>query len=233
MVGNPNHGRLHYRCTASRDFVRQHQISHPPALYLREDQITAPVDRFLREELTGTALTDNVRRVAEAQYRAALAAHDTAGEIQQLRQAISDADAKISRYRATLDTGGDPALIADWISETTTIKKAAQARLGLTGAPPQRMSAGQIDAIAEAFDDLFRLLRDADPRDKAELYSRIGLRMAYRPGPETLIAEVSTPASSRVFDWCPMIDTNEYHMRRFCCTWGNGSCPEGDLNPHA
>ncbi|GGN75039.1 putative recombinase [Actinoplanes lobatus] len=211
MVGNPNHGRLYYRCTASRDFVRQHQISHPPALYLREDQITAPIDRFLREELTGTALTDNIRRVAEAQYRAALAAHDTAGEIQQLRQAIADADAKISRYRATLDAGGDPALIANWISETTTIKKAAQARLGLTEAPPQRMSTDQIDAIAEAFDDLFRLLRDADPRDKAELYSRIGLRMIYRPGLETLIAEVSTPASSRVFDWCP----------------------RGDLNPHA
>jgi site-specific DNA recombinase len=73
------------------------------------------------------------------------------------------------------------------------------------------MTTDQIDAIAEGFDDLFRLLREADPRDKAELYSRIGLRMTYRPGPETLIAEVSTPASSRVFDWCP----------------------RGDLNPHA
>ncbi|WP_092546296.1 recombinase family protein [Actinoplanes derwentensis] len=211
MVGNPNHGRLYYRCTASRDYVRQHQISHPPALYLREDQITTPIDRFLRQELTGTALTDNIRRVAEAQYREALAAHDTAGEVERLRQTIADADTKISRYRATLDAGGDPALIADWISETTTIKKTAQARLGLTEAPPQRMTTDQIDAIAEAFDDLFRLLRDADPRDKAELYSRIGLRMTYRPGPETLIAEVCTPASSRVFDWCP----------------------RGDLNPHA
>ncbi|GAA4955939.1 recombinase family protein [Actinoplanes utahensis] len=211
MVGNPNHGRLYYRCTASRDYVRQHQISHPPALYLREDQIVTPIDRFLREELTGPALTDNLHRVAEAQYRAAVAAHDTAGEIDQLRQAIADADIKISRYRATLDAGGDPTLIADWISETTAIKKAAQARLGLTEVPPQRMTTDQIDAIAEAFNDLFRLLRDAEPRDKAELYSRIGLRMTYRPGPETLIAEVSTPASSRVFDWCP----------------------RGDLNPHA
>jgi hypothetical protein len=44
MVGNPNHGRLYYRCTASRDFVRRRQISHPPALYLREDAIIRPVD---------------------------------------------------------------------------------------------------------------------------------------------------------------------------------------------
>jgi site-specific DNA recombinase len=73
------------------------------------------------------------------------------------------------------------------------------------------MTSDQIDAITDAFNDLFRLLRDADPRDKAELYSRIGLPLTYKPGPETVIAEVVTPANSRVFDWCP----------------------RGDLNPHA
>ena len=50
---------------------------------------------------------------------------------------IADADTKISRYRDTLDAGGDPALIAGWITEATTAKKTAQARLGLTEAPPQ------------------------------------------------------------------------------------------------
>jgi hypothetical protein len=151
MVGNPNHGRLYYRCTASRDFVRQHQISHPPALYLREDAITGPVDEFLRHELTGPTLGDNLRRVAEAQHRAALAAYGDTTEIEKLCQAIDDADRKIKGYRATLDAGGDPALIGGWISETTAIKKAAQARLGLTEAPPQRMTDDQLDAIAEAF----------------------------------------------------------------------------------
>ena len=73
------------------------------------------------------------------------------------------------------------------------------------------MGNDQLDAIADALNDLFRLLRDADPRDRAELYSRIGLRLTYKPGPETLIAEVATPADLRVFDMCP----------------------EGDLNPHA
>lgn len=211
MVGNPNHGRLYYRCTASRDFVRQHQISHPPALYLREDAIIRPVDEFLRDELTGRSLADNLRRVAEAQHRAALTAYGDGGEIEKLRQTITDADRKINGYRATLDAGGDPALIAGWIAETTSIKKAAQARLGLTEAPPQRMTGDQLDAIAEAFRDLLRLLRDADPRDRAELYSRLGLRMTYQPGLETLKAEVCTPADLRVFDLCP----------------------EGDLNPHA
>jgi hypothetical protein len=61
------------------------------------------------------------------------------------------------------------------------------------------------------FNDLIRLLRDADPRDKAELYSRIGLRLTYQPGPETMIAEVVTPANDRVFDWCPRPNTRDTH----------------------
>ena len=211
MVGNPNHGRLYYRCTASRDFVRQRQINHPPALYLREDTITGPIDRFLHDELTGRTLTDNLRRVADAQYRAALAAHDATGEIEKIRQTIADADKKINRYRATLDAGGDPALIASWISETTAIRKTAQARLGLTEAPPQRMTQDQLDAIAEAFADLISLLRDAHPSDKAELYSRIGLRLTYQPRPETVIAEVVAPANSGVFDVCPEPNTRDMH----------------------
>ncbi|MFI7603425.1 hypothetical protein [Actinoplanes sp. NPDC049681] len=73
------------------------------------------------------------------------------------------------------------------------------------------MSDDQLDTIAEAFNDLFRLLRDADPRDKAELYSRIGLRLTYQPGPGTMIAEVVTPANARVFDWCPRTDTADTH----------------------
>ncbi|GAA0577023.1 hypothetical protein GCM10010172_72140 [Paractinoplanes ferrugineus] len=168
MVGNPNHGRLYCRGTASRDFVRQHKVSHPPALYLREDAITDPIDRFLREELTGTTLADNLARVADAQYRAEFANYDVPNEIEKLHLTIADADAKLDRYRATLDACGDPALIAGWISEATATRKAAQARLGLTEVPPQRMSGDQLDTIADAFNDLFRLLRDADPRDKAE-----------------------------------------------------------------
>jgi site-specific DNA recombinase len=74
------------------------------------------------------------------------------------------------------------------------------------------MTGDQLDTIAEAFHDLLRLLRDADPRDKAELYSRIGLRMTYQPGPETVVAEVLTPANDRAFDMCPEGDLNPYYM---------------------
>ena len=178
---------------------------------LEPDPVTAPVvARIFNEYVAGRGMTSIARGLTQDGI-ACPSAYGDAGEIEKLRQTITEADRKINGYRATLDAGGDPTLIAGWIAETNAIKKTAQARLGLTEAPPQRLSADQLDAIAEAFNDLLGLLRDADPRDRAELYSRLGLRMTYRPGPETLMAEVVTPADLRVFDMCP----------------------EGDLNPHA
>lgn len=81
--------------------------------------------RSLRDELTGNSLTENLHRMADAQYCAALATHDTSGEIEQLRQAIADPSTTINRYHATIDAGGDPVPIAEWISETTVIRRAA------------------------------------------------------------------------------------------------------------
>lgn len=43
----------------------------------RADRVVGSIDRFLRHELTGAAVADNLRRVADAQYRSALAAHAT------------------------------------------------------------------------------------------------------------------------------------------------------------
>jgi hypothetical protein len=46
---------------ASRDFVRQHGIDHPPVLYLREDVIADPVDVFLHKELGCSNLAATTR----------------------------------------------------------------------------------------------------------------------------------------------------------------------------
>jgi site-specific DNA recombinase len=171
------------RPTRLTDFVRQHEIAHPPVLYLREEAITEPIDRFLYEELSGDSLAANLRRLADAHHRAELAAHQANDETERLGRTIEDCDAKIARYRAALDAGGGPALVAGWISETSAIRTAAAARLGLSAAPPQRLNEDQIAAIVDGLGSLLAILREAEPRDKAELYSRIGLRMTYEPRP--------------------------------------------------
>ena len=77
------------------------------------------------------------------------------------------------------------------------------ARLGLNAAPPQRLNEDQIAAIVNGLGSLLAILREADPRDKAELYSSIGLRMTYQPGREMIKAEIVSDDLGRVLSVCP------------------------------
>ena len=43
------------------------------------------------------------------------------------------------------------------------------------------MTRDDIAAIMAALGDLVRIIRDADPADKADLYAQLGLTMTYRP----------------------------------------------------
>jgi hypothetical protein len=209
MVGNLNHDRLHYRCKATRDFVRQHEVAHPPVRYLREDTIIEPIDHFLHRELSRDNLAATLRSLAEAHHRAQLAAHHANDETEQLHRTIADCDTKIERYRATLDAGGDPALVAGWIRETSTIRTTAVAALRQSAAPPQRPNEDQIAAVVDGLGSLLAVLREADPRDKAELYSRIGLKMTYKPGRKTLKAEIVSSDLGRVLNVCPEPNTGD------------------------
>jgi site-specific DNA recombinase len=210
MEGSFNHGRLYYRCAASRDFVRQHKISHPPCLYLREETIAGQIDRFLHQALGVASLPGTLRELAEAQHRAVDVLEDAEERAATLRRTLTDCDTKIKNYRAALDAGGDPVLIAGWIKETTALRNATQAMIGAQRPKSARMTEDQIGEIVEGLGGLLGLLRGADPADRAEVYARIGLRLTYRPGPETVIAEVISPAINGVDDVCPRGDLNPH-----------------------
>jgi hypothetical protein len=62
-----------------------------------------------------------------------------------------------------------------WIRETAAVRSAAATTARLTAAPPARMAEDRISAIVDGLGGLIDVLRKADPRDMAELYSRIRL----------------------------------------------------------
>jgi hypothetical protein len=105
-------------------------------------------------------------------------------------------------------------VIVGWIKETTALKSATHAMLGAKPNTPERMSEQQISMIVEGLGGLLGLLRDADPRDKAEIYSRLGLQLSYEPGTETLIAEVTSAAIDGVNNVCPRPNMNPFHIFR-------------------
>src|SRR5262249_17601918 len=128
------------------------------------------------------------------------------------REEIAACERQLDQYRATLDAGGDPGVVGQWITETQARKLTAETRLRACQAArpaPGRMTKQQIAAVADALTGLMDVLHDAEPADKAAIYAALGLRLTYPPGPGPRMATVSLePGRS--------------------CT--KGSCPRGDLN---
>ena len=65
--------------------------------------------------------------------------------------------------------------------------------------------------MVDELSNLSTVVRAADPKDKAELYGRMGLRLTYRPDTRKVEAR---------------IEPDLHHMYKL-------TCPRGDLNPHA
>jgi hypothetical protein len=104
---------------------------------------------------------------------------------------ITECDAKIARYRAVLDAGGDPALVTTWITQTQAERLRAQAELDRhTGSTThRRLSRDQIADLVHGLGDMIAVLHEADPADKAEVYKQLGLRLTYHPDTETVHAQ--------------------------------------------
>ncbi len=45
----------------------------------------------------------------------------------------------------------------------------------------------------------------------AEIYARVGLEMVYRPGTETVLAQVTSKSFDGVVDVCPRLNTRDIH----------------------
>jgi hypothetical protein len=53
------------------------------------------------------------------------------------------------------------------------------------------MSRDEIASVVSSLSDLLAVLREADPADKAEIYTQLGLRLTYRPRDKIIQARVS------------------------------------------
>jgi hypothetical protein len=97
---------------------------------------------------------------------------------------IAECDHKLRRYRAALEAGADPTVVAAWIAAATSERGHAQAELDRHGKrrpATHRLTRDQIAALVATVGDALAVLRDADPADKAEVYRQLGLRLTYHP----------------------------------------------------
>ena len=120
----------------------------------------------------------------------------TLARAEAARVRIGEYYAEIGRYRESLKSGVDPAVVAPWIAETQAKKVAAQAEIrAATG--QRQMAPDDIAAIVAALGDLARVVRDAESADKAEIYAHLGLTLTYQPGRRLVEATVKPGLNMR------------------------------------
>lgn len=134
-------------------------------MYLREEQLLPRRDDWLSRKFSPDALPQTVRELEDAQA-------DEPKPYEAAQREISDCDAKLRQHRAALEAGADPVLITSWLNETQARRAAAEARLRRP-AGRRRMTRDEITSLVTALGDLMQVLRDADPADKAAVYSQL------------------------------------------------------------
>ena len=126
----------------------------------------------------------------------AVAGRDTelTARADEARRTITECDQRLARYRAALEAGTDPTLIAGWTAEVNATRAVAGAQLRTANTATTRMITNHISTLVAGIGEILTGLRDADPQDEAQIYAGVGLHLAYQPSRQTVITEAKAPA---------------------------------------
>ncbi len=219
MQGQYNHGAAYYRCRYPREYALASHIYHPGNVYLREADVLPAIDKWLSAIFAPHRLAQTIREMQAAQPPVGTGPAEP-GE--DTRAVIADCDVRLARYQATLDAGADPQAVAEWTRQVKAERAGALAR----------------DARDQAHSKAGRQLTEDDighphhrPRQPARRHPR---RRARREGSHLRPARPQRHLQARRSE----NPGRSHHRPGEICrarasTWGYGSCPRGDLNPHA
>ncbi|MDG4825001.1 zinc ribbon domain-containing protein [Asanoa sp. WMMD1127] len=189
MEGMHAHGIAYYRCRYPREYALANTINHPRTVIMREDKLIRPLDTWLVQELNPAQRQRTIAKLIE-QAKTGIPAPSTSTPP---GPSMAECDAKLARYRAALDAGADPAVVATWIAETQLEREQALRRQ-TNQAPPESTTtiptAEQITAIVEDLGNLVTAIRDAEPEHKLEVYRSLGLHLTYEAETRTVRAQI-------------------------------------------
>jgi site-specific DNA recombinase len=179
MQGSWNNDKPHYRCVYPIEYGLANHTQHPRSIYVREELIIPTLDQWLLRAFSPAELPHTIQALADAQDES----HDDEqpARTAEAERIITDCDQRLARYRAALEAGTDPTLIARWTAEVNTTRAAAQAQLRTATAGRTRMTPAEINSIISALGNILDVLHNADPADKAKIYSGVGLKLTYQP----------------------------------------------------
>lgn len=191
MQAQHSHGVAYYRCRFPQEYALANKIHHPRNVIMREEALITPLDTWLVSEFQTSQRRHTITKLLDQ-----LPVHAPhAAPTTPIGPTVAECDAKLARYRAALDAGADPAVVAGWIAETQTERRQAEERhqtatASKTSDRITHLTAEELTAIVEELGDLVTALRDADPEHKMAVYRDLGLRLTYDPDTQTVRADV-------------------------------------------
>jgi len=201
MQGQRNNGAAYYRCRYPNEYGLANRTEHPRNVYLREQDLLSPLDDWLNTAFAPHRLIETLRALYDTQP-------DTDPAVTAAERMIKACDQKLLQHRRALEAGADPELVAGWMREVQAQRAEAVNQTRVTKSE-RRLTQREIESLITSLGDTRKVLANADPEDKADLYKKLQLRLTYHPGQHTVRAEVKVD---------PQI-------------WGYGLCPRPEL-PH-
>ncbi|WP_228542578.1 hypothetical protein [Nocardia sp. XZ_19_369] len=192
MQGNWCHDRAHYRCRFPSEYAIANQIDHPASVYVREDEIIGPLDSWLARIFRPDQIEHSLTMLESAQPDGSAAV----ASMRSIRQSVTEYDRKLNSYRAALEAGTDPQLIATWTRQVQSEREVVVAQLAAMEATAKArpaLSSNEIRELVKSLGGLVKILRAADPTDKLEVYRQLGLKMTYNHETRVVVAEVQPP----------------------------------------
>lgn len=177
MQGNWNNERAHYRCRFAAEYAIAKGVAHPKTVYLREDILVPALDRWLAQVFD----EEHLDATCEALAMASAPDDGAVARAEAARRKLVDCDSRLAKYRAALDAGADPVVVAGWMAEVKGERLAAEREIGVTAAGAATLSKTQVRALVKGLRDMVSVLADADPVLKAEAYAELGVRVTYDP----------------------------------------------------
>jgi site-specific DNA recombinase len=194
MQGQHSHGVAYYRCRYPQEYALTNKINHPRNVIMREEILIRPLDTWLVQEFGPRQRRHTIAKLVDQ----ATTDVPTPAPTALVGPTIAECDAKLARYRAALDAGADPAVVAGWIAETQAARRLAeqhhQAALAKVADRVDRLTEEEIVAIVDELGDMITALREAEPEHKLDVYRNLGLRLTYDAETRTVRADIDLAA---------------------------------------
>jgi len=177
MQGHWANAAAYYRCRFPAEYALANRVDHPLNVTLRQDAVLGPLDAWLAGKFEPRHLPATIGELAAA---AAIPERGQPAAGDGTEGRIAGCDRRLAAYRAALGAGADPASVAQWITETEA-EKARLRTISRPATPRPAMTREEIESSVNALAGLLAVIRDAGPPGKAEICTRLGLKLTYQP----------------------------------------------------